>query len=348
MEKQMFGIKAAVGVALALSIGTAAAEEVKLKVAHFLPPGSTAHAKFITPWCDKINKESAGRLKCEIYPAMQLGGTPPQLIDQVRDGIADIVWTLPGYSAGRFPATEVFELPFMTNTAESSSRALWEYIHVNKLDQSEFKDVHPILFHVHDAGQLHLVKKPVSELSNFRGLKLRAPTRQTNKFLAALGATPVGMPVPQVSEALSKGVIDGAMLPWEVVPAVKAQELVKFHSEGDPKARALYTTAFIFAMNKAKYDSLPADLKAVIDANSGADASAWVGKVWDESATSARKLASDRGNQFNVIPASELAKWEKAGQSVYDSWVSEVGAKGYDGKALLKSAQALVQKYEPH
>lgn len=348
MEKQMFGIKVAVGVALALAFGAASAEEVKLRVHHFLPPGSTAHAKFITPWCDKVNKESAGRLKCEIYPAMQLGGTPPQLIDQVRDGVADIVWTLPGYSAGRFPAIEVFELPFMINTAESSSRALWEYIHVNKLDQTEYKDVKPLVFHVHDAGQLHLVKKPIGELSNFRGLKLRAPTRQTNKFLAALGATPVGMPAPQVSEALSKGVIDGAMLPWEVVPAVKAHELVKFHTEGDPKARALYTTAFIFAMNKAKYESLPADLKAVIDANSGADTSAWVGKVWDDSASSARKLASDRGNQFNVVPAAELLKWEKAGQRVYDSWVAEVGDKGYDGKALLKSAQALVQKYEPH
>jgi len=343
----MLGIKAAAGAALALAVGAVAAEEVKLKVHHFLPPGSTAHAKFITPWCDKVNKESEGRLKCEIYPAMQLGGTPPQLIDQVRDGIADIVWTLPGYSAGRFPAIEVFELPFMTNTAESSSRALWEYIHVNKLEQTEYKDVKPILFHVHDAGQLHLIKKPIGQQADFRGLKLRAPTRQTNKFIAALGATPVGMPVPQVSEALSKGVIDGAMLPWEVVPAVKAHELVKFHSEGDPKARALYTTAFIFAMNKAKYDGLPADLKKVIDANSGAGASAWVGKVWDESAANARKLASERGNRFNVVPADELKRWEKAGQSVYDSWVSEVGGKGFDGKALLKSAQELVHKYEP-
>lgn len=341
------GIGAVVGAALTLAVGAASAEVVTLKVAHFLPPGSTAHAKFITPWCDKINKESAGQLKCQIYPAMQLGGTPPQLIDQVRDGVADIVWTLPGYSAGRFPAVEVFELPFMINKAEASSRALWEYVRENKLDQSEFKDVKPILFHVHDGGQLHLVKGPIATLANFRGLKLRAPTRQTNKFIAALGATPVGMPVPQVSEALSKGVIDGAMMPWEVVPAVKAQELVRFHSESDPKSRSLYTTAFIFAMNKAKYDSLAPDLKAVIDANGGADASAWVGKVWDESATEARKLATDRGNQFNRISAAELGAWQKAGQVVYDSWVSEVSAKGYDGKALLKSAQSLVGKYDP-
>ncbi|MBK7315757.1 TRAP transporter substrate-binding protein [Candidatus Aalborgicola defluviihabitans] len=322
-------------------------QEVVLKVAHFLPPGSTAHAKFITPWCDKINKESAGKLKCQIYPAMQLGGTPPQLIDQARDGIADIVWTLPGYSAGRFPAVEAFELPFMTKTAEGSSRALWEYVQVNKLDQTEFKDVHPILFHVHDKGQLHLVKGPIKTMADFKGLKLRAPTRQTNKFLAALGATPVGMPVPQVSDALSKGVIDGAMLPWEVVPSVKVQELVKFHSESDPNSRAMYTTAFIFAMNKAKYDSLSPELKKVIDANSGAEASAWVGKVWDQSATGARKLAADRGNQFNTIGLDELRKWEQAGQVVVDSWVNEVTAKGFDGKSLLKSAHDLIQKYDP-
>ena len=326
--------------------GAAWSQDVVLKVAHFLPPGSTAHAKFITPWCDKIAKESAGKLKCQIYPAMQLGGTPPQLIDQARDGIADIVWTLPGYSAGRFPAIEVFELPFMTKTAEGASRALWEYASANKLAQTEFKDVHPILFHVHDEGHLHLVKGPIKSLADFKGLKLRAPTRQTNKFLAALGATPVGMPVPQVSDALSKGVIDGAMLPWEVVPAVKVQELVKYHSEGDPKARALYTSAFIFAMNKAKYDSLAPELKKVIDANGGAETSAWVGKVWDQSAVGARKLAQDRGNQFNTIAADELKKWEQAGQPVVDSWVSEVSAKGHDGKALLKSARELIQKYD--
>ncbi len=334
------------GAALVAVAGAASGQEVVLKVHHFLPPPSTAHSKFIKPWCDKIGKESGGRLKCQIYPAMQLGGTPPQLIDQVRDGVADIVWTLPGYTAGRFPAIEVFELPFMTKTAQAASRALWEYVAANKLDRSDFKDVHPILFHVHDEGYLHLVKGPIRTLADFKGLKLRAPTRQTNKLLAALGATPVGMPVPQVSEALSKGVIDGAMLPWEVVPAVKVHELVKFHTETDPSSRALYTTAFIFAMNKAKYDGLPADLKKVIDANSGADASAWVGKVWDDSAVGARNLAVKRGNQFNTVPAAELTNWQRAGQVVYDSWLKEVSAKGYDGKALLKSAQDLIRKYD--
>ncbi len=337
---------AALVAALGLCASPALAQEITLKVHHFLPPPSTAHSKFITPWCDKINKESGGKLKCQIYPAMQLGGTPPQLIEQVKDGVADIVWTLPGYSAGRFPAAEVFELPFSIRTAQGASRALWEYIHSNRLNASEFKDVHPIAFHVHDQGHLHMAKKPIQSLADFKGLKVRAPTRLTNKMLAAFGATPVGMPVPQVPEALSKGVIDGAVLPWEVVPAIKVQELVKFHSESDPAARALYTAVFIFAMNKAKYDALPADLKKVIDANSGPETSAWIGKVWDDSAVGARKLAQARGNQFNSISAAELKKWEAAAAPLADEWVKDVSAKGHDGKALLQSARDLIGKHD--
>ncbi len=93
-----------------------AADPITLKVSHFLPPSAPGHAKFIVPWCEKVELESKGELKCQIYPAMQLGGTPPQLFNQARDGVADIVWTLPGYTAGRFPISEVFELPFMTTT----------------------------------------------------------------------------------------------------------------------------------------------------------------------------------------------------------------------------------------
>lgn len=334
------------GVLAGYLAGNAVAQEITLKVHHFLPPGSTTHAKQILPWCEKIHRESKGRLKCQVYPSMQLGGTAPQLIDQVRDGIADIVWTLPGYNTGRFPALEVFDLPFMTRTAEGSSRAIWEYMKQNKLEQSELKDVKPLMLHVHDEGQLHLVKGPVQRRADFKGLKLRAPTRQTNKFLAALGATPVGMPVPSVPDALAKGVIDGAMLPWEVVPAIKVHELVKFHTETDAKSRALYTTAFLFAMNKAKYASLPDDLKQVIDANSGAEMSALTGRLWDESAVAARKLAADRGNAINRVPADELQSWEAVGQSVIDAWVAEAASKGLDGKALLNSARDLIRRYD--
>ena len=335
-------LTAMMGVAALLATASLAqAQEITLKVHHFLPPPSTAHAKFITPWCDKINKESGGKLKCQIYPAMQLGGTPPQLYDQVKDGVADIVWTLPGYTAGRFPLVEVFELPFMMSKPEGTSRALWEWVQAN--DQAEFKDVHPIAFHVHGPGVFHMVNKPIKTLADFKGLKLRAPTRQTNKMLAAFGATPVGMPVPQVSEALSKGVIDGAVIPYEVVPAVKVQELVKYHSETDPSQPAVYTSAFIFAMNKAKYDSLPPELKTVIDANSGAETSAWMGKVMGEADVPGRKV-SER-NTFNMIAGAELESFKKAAQPVIDDWVKDVTAKSANGRALLDSARSLIEKY---
>lgn len=318
--------------------GSAMAQTVTLKLHHFLPPGSTAHAKFMQPWCDKIAKESNGKLKCQIYPAMQMGGTPSQLFDQAKDGVADIVWTVPGYQAGRFPVTEVFELPFMVYSTERASRGLWSYAIKNAT--AEFKGVKPILFHVHDGSILLTTKKQVKTLEDFRGLKVRAPTRQGTKMVAALGAAPVPMPLPQAPEALSKGVIDGALVPWEVVPALKFQEVTKFHTEVAEGAPQMSNTVFILGMNQAKYDSLPADLKKVIDANSGAEMSAWVGKIFAEDGPVGRQTAVARKNTFYTLPDAELARWMKVSASVADEWVRDVTAKGFDGKRLLEEAKA--------
>ena len=202
------------------------------------------------------------------------------------------------------------------------------------------------MFHTHDEGYVHTRDKQIKTLADFKGLKMRAPTRQTNKLLSKLGATPVSMPLPAIPDAISKGVIDGFMLPWEVIPSVKLHEMVKFHSETDPKERALYSAVFIMAMNQAKYDSLPADLKKVIDNNSGAALVKQTGKTWDESAAPGRKAAEDHKNTFYMIPASELANWRTASASLYDEWVADATAKGNDGKALLAKAQGLVKKYE--
>ena len=322
----------------------AAAQEITLKVHHFWPPGAMPPSTLLVPWCDRIAKDSGNRLKCQIYPAMQLGGAPPQLIDQVKDGVADIVWTLPGYTAGRFPLMEVFELPFMSASAEATSQAAWEYF--DKHARKEFPGIHMLVVNVHDNGFVHARERQVKTMADFKGLKVRAPTRQTNKLLGALGATPVAMPLPALADALSKGVVDGYLLPWEVIPSIKAHELTKYHSETDPKSRALYTAVFTLAMNQAKYDSLPPDLRKVIDANSGAAAAKAFGRQWDASAPPARKLAADRGNTFYVIPASELANWEKATANLDDDWVKDVTAKGNDGKMLLQTARDLIRKYE--
>ena len=327
--------------AFALAAPAVAQETVTLKVHHFWPPGAMGPSTLLTPWCDKIAKESNNRMKCQIYPAMQLGGNPPQLIDQVKDGVAEIIWTLPGYTAGRFPMMEVFELPFMTNSAEAASRAAWDYYaqYANK----EFPGIKALAVHVHDEGYVHTREKQIRTMADFKGMKMRAPTRQTNKLLDALGATPVAMPVPQVSESVAKGVIDGAVVPYEVVPSVKLQEITRFHSETDPTEPAFYTSTFMFVMNKDKYASLPPDLKKVIDANSGQKFSGEIGKVFIAADAEGKKLIAK--DTINVIPKTELEGWKKVGQSVTDQWVADVNAKGANGKQLLDAAKALIAKH---
>jgi TRAP-type C4-dicarboxylate transport system substrate-binding protein len=336
--KSLLALTALAGAALAAS-----AQTITLKVHHFLPAGSAAQTMFIKPWCDKIAADSGDKLKCQIYPSMQLGGTPAQLYDQVKDGVVDITWVLPGYMAGRFPLIESFELPFMMQSPEGTSKALWEYVQIHPDVAAEFKDVKLLALHVHGDGVFHMTGKPIQTMADLKGMKLRAPTRQTNKLLAALGATPVAMPVPQVSDALSKSVIDGALVPYEVVPSVKIQELCKYHSETDPAAPAIYTSTFVFAMNKAKYDSLPPELKKVIDANSGLALSGSIGKAFLAADGIGKKLTEK--NAHNVIPASELQSWMKVGEQVSTDWVADVTAKGANGKQLLADAKALIAKY---
>jgi len=336
----------ACGMALAALLpGFAQAQEVILKVAHPVPPTAPGHVKMIVPWCEKIEAESHGRMKCQIYPAMQLGGTPPQLLTQVRDGVADIVWSLPGYTPGRFPVSEVFELPFMTRTRDGSSRALWDFAEKNAA--KEFAGVRPVALWVSGPYALHSRDKEVHTLDDMKGLKIRTPSRLGTKLLEALGATPVGMPVPQIPESLSKGVIEGALLPWEVVPAFKVQELTKNSTEfsGD---HAMTATTMMFIMNARKYNSLPADLKAIIDRNSGREASAWFTLQMQLGDDAGLKATVKNGNKIFAIPSGEMARWQAAAKPVTEEWIKEVSAKGLDGKQLHDEAVALIDKYSPH
>jgi len=334
-------------VAAAIVFGTgvanAAPDVITLKVAHFLPTSSNFHKLVLLPWCEKISKESGGQLKCQIYPSMQLGGTPPQLFDQVRDGVADIVWTLPTYQAGRFTKSEVFELPFMVKSSEKGSQAMWDYIHKNAMD--EFKGVKLIFTHLHDGNQLQFGKKSVKSLEDLKGLKVRAPSRIGSKTLAALGAIPVQMPAPAVPESISKGVVDGASIPWEVMTAFKLQEICKTHTETAPHQAKHANSIFVLAMNPAKYNSLSPELKKVIDQNSGLETSKWVGKTFDSFTAPAHKIAVDRHNTFNVLSDAEYKRWVKATENVDDGWIKEVDAKGGNGRALLNDAKALLKKY---
>lgn len=334
MKARNIALVAAVALA-----GPALAQEVTFKIAHFLPSAAPAQQKVLQPWCEDLKKDSGGRIQCQFYPAMQLGGTPAQLADQVKNGVADVVWTAPGYSAGRFPAIEAFELPFMVKDSSSSSKALWQYYQQHA--QQEFAAYKVLGFHTDGGQAVHTSAKPVGELKDFSGLKLRTSTRVGARTLAALGGAPVAMPPAQVTEAIAKGVVDGSLGAWELVFPTKLSEVTKFHMQ--PEAGAAYPTATVLTvlMNKKKYDSLPADLKAVVDKHSGEALVARFGSVFDEVADDSRKRVAAQGNKIVTLGAAQIAALHQATTSVDEEWAKQVAEKGLDGKKLLAAARAL-------
>lgn len=339
----LIGGAAVAAMATGLGATSALAQEVTLKLHQFLPAQANVPKLVLDVWADNVEKDSGGRIKVERYPSMQLGGKPPELMDQAIDGVADIIWTVVGYTPGRFPSTEVFELPFMMTDARAMSRAYWEMFEKHMKD-TEFKDVKILGTWVHGPGMIHTAD-PVETPDDLQGMKIRGGSRSVNALLTQLGATPVGMPVPAVPEGLSKGVIDGTTIPWEVTAALKVPELVENHTEFTGKA--LYTLTFVLAMNKEKFDSLPADLQKVIDDNSGLQFSVFAGGTQADSDGPSREMALDLGNNVITLDADQTAEWRELSQPIYDKWLADMAEKGKDGQALLDEAQMLIEKYTP-
>jgi TRAP-type C4-dicarboxylate transport system substrate-binding protein len=336
--KLLTGGLVAAGV-LAGAAGAASAQDVTLRLHQFLPPQATIPADAIDPWIAKVEEESEGRIAIQHFPAMQLGGAPPALYDQARDGVVDIIWTVLGYTPGRFEKTEAFELPFMVTTGEATSRAFHEYVQEHAMD--EFADVQPIVLHTHGPGLLHVKGDGVQSIDDMEGLKLRGPTRVITSMLERLGAAAVGMPVPAVPESLSKGVIDGAVIPWEVTLPLKVAELVDTHT-GFEGEHGLYTATFGMVMNKDTYESLPDDLKQVIDANSGPEVAAMFGAAMDAGDKVGRQVAADAGNAIYML---DPAPWREAAQPVIDDWIASMDEAGNDGEMLVESARELIEKH---
>lgn len=340
-RRSILRMAAAAALASLTLAAPALAQEVTLKLHQFLPAQANVPKLILDVWADNVERDSGGRIKIDRFPSMQLGGTPPELIDQAIDGIADVVWTVVGYTPGRFPSTEVFELPFMVSDARAASSAYWQMFERHMKD-SEFGDVHILGTWVHGPGMFH-TNRPVRHPADLQGMKIRGGSRMVNQLLELVGATPVGMPVPAISESLSKGVIDGATIPWEVTTALKVPELVHNHTEFE--GPALYTLTFVLAMNKAVYDGLPVDLKAVIDRNSGLDFSVFAGGTQADADGPARQIAVDLGNRIITIPANETAEWRTLVDPIYVNWVAEMKGKGIDGQALIDEARSLMDAF---
>lgn len=322
----------------------AQAQEVTLKVHHFTPSTAYIQTQLLEPWCEKLLQASANKIKCRIYPSMQLGGTPAQLADQARDGLADIVFTNPSYQSGPFLKTEVFTLPFISKDPKAASRAMWDYIHQHSSD--EFDRLKPLMFFYGDRTPLHFAKKPAGTLEEIKGLRMRSPGRWEGKILSSLGMLPVQMPAPAIPESVSKGVIDGVLVPWSGYQLLKLSEVTKYHTDVAPGQASMNFPILLVAMNLAKYNSLSPELKKAIDSVSGREMSVWAAEVYEKSMNTGIKAGKDAGAKVTLLTGEEHARWVKSTAGVYDDWVAEVSAKGGDGRKQLEAARTLIKQYD--
>ena len=314
------------------------AEQITLRLHHFNSPKAIAHRLFMQPWADEIERKSEGRVKIQVFPAMQLGGKPADLYGQARDGVVDIIWTLPGSSPGRFPLTEVFELPFVAGDAVATSQALTEFY--RKWMRDEYQDTHPLVFHATAPTHVHTTDRQILTLEDFKGMKIRTPSRIGAETLKALGAIPVGMPIPDVYEALARGVVEGTAIPWTIMRPFRLHEVTEYHTEV-----ALSCVQFVLTMNKARYDGLPPDVRAIIDDSTGMALAKRLGRMWQDDEEPGRAIAVEQGQPIASLSEAERTRWREETRTVIDGWVEKVDALGYDGRALLADARRLVAKY---
>lgn len=316
--------------------------EYVFKLHHFLPPVSMAHTKIFIPWAEKVNQESNGRIQIDIYPAMQLGGKPQQLFDQTRKGVVDMSWSVGGLLKGRFPKASVFELPFMVTTAEGVSQAMQEYAETEM--QDELKDVHLLSLFTHARGSIHSLE-PIQEAQDFQGKKIQMANQTLAQIVKIMGGEPVFLPLTQVPSALSKGVVESSILPFEALKPMRIHEIVDYHLEIGGE-RGLYTQFFLFTMNKEAYSSLPDDLKQVIDNNSGIANAKRFGRLFDEYELIGRDAAVAEGNQFYMWEGSQRDDLIQKLKPITEKWILERNKTHGDGDALYQKANSLLDKYK--
>jgi TRAP-type C4-dicarboxylate transport system substrate-binding protein len=329
--------------ALVLAPTAAVSQEVTLRLQTFLPPVANPVKHFIVPWAEKVEKESNGRIKIQVYPSMQLGGKAEQLLSQVRDGVVDIAWALPGFTPGVMPKLEIFELPFLHRGTHATVMALQDY--TEKYMQKDFAPYHVLLVNCH-AGALFMTKDPINKVEDFEGLKLRAYSRTNAWILEALGVAPVQVALPELAPMLSKGTVSGSILPYEIAPSVKMQDLTNYFTTLAPPQPRLSTAIFTFLMNKQKYESLPPDLKKVIDDNSGRKLAPFGIQVWEQVELDGEKVMHSKPkNKFVQLSAEETAKFKKKVQPVFDRYRKLLDEGGDDGAKILAEVEALEAKY---
>ena len=339
---------AALGAAIAVAgtavagTTTAYAAEFEFKLHHFLGPKAPAHRLMLEPWAQSIMEASGGRIAIEIFPAMSLGGSPPQLPRQVRDGVVDMAWIVNAYAAGQFPRTEVFELPGVHQGSSAAVNIAMETMYDGELGK-DFKGVVALFQHVHGGQAIHMADTLVRSPADLAGMKIRIPSRTGAWVVEALGASPVKTSVGEIPTALAKKVVDGALIPFEIIPPLKIHEQTRYQIEG-PGGKRLGTTSFSVVINEDRWNGLPDDVRKIFEDASGSEWHAKVGEIWDGAEAFGIKMATDSGNEHVQLSEEEWAAFETAVAPVVGRWIAEMNEKGIDGQALYDQAVELVSK----
>jgi TRAP-type transport system periplasmic protein len=301
----------------------AASAEYTLRFSHFFPAVSAPQKELFQAWADSVESDSKGRIKVDIYPSSTLA-KPPAQYDAVANRIADVTATIQGYTANRFPLTQIVELPGIAKSAASGS-CIVQKLYEDGTIASEYKKTHPLFFFTHGLGHIHTTKKLIEKPEDLSGLRIRRPTSVVANLLEGLGAQPVGMPAPDAYESAQRGVIDGVTLPWEGELVFRLNELTPYHTE----VGGLYTLAFVMTMNKDVYNSMPKDLQQVIDKNSGLEWSEKAAKVFDTLDAKGRQQAIDKGHTITVIEGGiNNPAWKPVLDKATKQYLSELKSKG--------------------
>jgi len=250
-----------------------------------------------------------------------------EIFDGVRAGVADLGWSMPGATPGRFPVMSLMELPFIFTRADQASRVLMEAWEKGWMDK-EFRGVKVLYLHTHHAGILS-TKEEVRDLQGLKGKRIRFPSPPIRNLLSALGADPVGVPLPQAYESLDRGVLDGVAFPFDAMQGIRLGELVKYHIDFP-----MYVLTFYLVMNQKKFDSLPADLQQIIMAHSGMEEAVAVGRAWDESEARSKAFVQKEGNHIVTLSAQEQRLWRERAQSVIAAGINEATRAGLPGQEI--------------
>jgi TRAP-type C4-dicarboxylate transport system substrate-binding protein len=313
--------------------------QVVLTASSWLPP-SHALSETQKAWCTQLETKTAGKAKCNILPRGV--AAPPATFDAVRNGLADVSYTVHGYTPGRFVTTQVAEFPFLGDNSEPVSIAFQRLYAKTPAMQEEHKGVKVLAVFTHGPGIVFNTKRQISKLDDLSGLKWRVGGGMVNEISKALGMNVTLKPAPESYELLSTGVMDGTLFPAESVESFKIDKVVRY---GTSFPGGLYNTSFVFMMNQAKYDSLPADVKKAVDELSGEPAAKMFGQAWDKVDRRGMAFMQAAGVQMSKAdPAFVKAVTEKTAPLV-DTWAKAAEAKGMkDPKKALADMRAEIAK----